>query len=598
MSYAHSSYRSLSNKDKAKALVPLISKDRSRDMHHFIHIGRILCNMLGGGQEVLVLWKSSAIIQRQHACEEYWPIMCRDMLRYTQTVKELLSGLEQLKKVSFDDINTVKKALIVISQKYERSRDEVSRLNLEETDDLDTLLSKTVDIRSFSQCGYHVGILEHIAKSDSPENFKILVMNHGQIDKIDEVSFGLYNWSMTRRLIMSNDPLASTEESILKLIKASIANVLRGTGRFIMNEGNGIDICKESEFLSICKNTRVPSLCTEKRDVYLYEFIMKHISHLVYEDMEYTPGLVPSHTLNLFRGYRGREVDEIDHNIEVILDHLREIQCNGDTDIYNYLIKWLAYIIQKPAKPNTAILMIGNHGVGKTIFWEFFIRSIIGNRNTYVCSTLDEITSRFNSHIANKRFLLVSECKGSSKHDHDKLKRVITDSTLSIEKKGIESYELASVHCVAITSNHRDHHFIDKDDRRFVVVECSNDKRDAEYFDTLASVMEDYSNDFYTYLYRMDLSDFRPSNIPMSNIKNDIIESNIHPVQQFLTEYVWNDWRVGSLVYKDYLEWCREGNIASVPANKFKIHSGFMIDTRHSRDGVMYKTRKGTNTRT
>jgi phage/plasmid-associated DNA primase len=62
----------VSDRYKAAQLAPLISVDRSRDMHHFISIGRCLHNIFRGDMDGLELWKSMTISQRQDACDEYW----------------------------------------------------------------------------------------------------------------------------------------------------------------------------------------------------------------------------------------------------------------------------------------------------------------------------------------------------------------------------------------------------------------------------------------------------------------------------------------------------------------------------------------------
>lgn len=62
----------VSDRHKAIELAPLISIDRSRDMHHFISIGRCIHTIFKGEMDGLELWRSMTIPQRQEACDEYW----------------------------------------------------------------------------------------------------------------------------------------------------------------------------------------------------------------------------------------------------------------------------------------------------------------------------------------------------------------------------------------------------------------------------------------------------------------------------------------------------------------------------------------------
>lgn len=73
----------VSDRYKATELAPLISIDRSRDMHHFISIGRCLYNIFKGEMDGLELWKSMTIPQRQNACDEYWPEIGTTSTLYT-----------------------------------------------------------------------------------------------------------------------------------------------------------------------------------------------------------------------------------------------------------------------------------------------------------------------------------------------------------------------------------------------------------------------------------------------------------------------------------------------------------------------------------
>lgn len=73
----------VTDKSKAIELIALISKDRSRDMHHFLSIGRCLHNIFKGEADGLDLWISSTIPQRHDLCHEYWPTIGTTSTLYT-----------------------------------------------------------------------------------------------------------------------------------------------------------------------------------------------------------------------------------------------------------------------------------------------------------------------------------------------------------------------------------------------------------------------------------------------------------------------------------------------------------------------------------
>jgi len=63
--------------DQAKALelLPLISKDRSRDMSFFLAMGRCLYRIFSGSDKGLDLWRDVSIEEMHSLCDEYWPTL-------------------------------------------------------------------------------------------------------------------------------------------------------------------------------------------------------------------------------------------------------------------------------------------------------------------------------------------------------------------------------------------------------------------------------------------------------------------------------------------------------------------------------------------
>lgn len=57
---------------KAIELIPLISKDRSRDMSFFLAMGRCLYRIFKGDENGLELWRQASIPEMQDVCDEYW----------------------------------------------------------------------------------------------------------------------------------------------------------------------------------------------------------------------------------------------------------------------------------------------------------------------------------------------------------------------------------------------------------------------------------------------------------------------------------------------------------------------------------------------
>lgn len=71
----HSKEEIITDQEKAKQLVPMLSKNRSRDMSLFLGVGRCLHRIFRGDSVGLDLWRDASISEMQDACDEYWPAM-------------------------------------------------------------------------------------------------------------------------------------------------------------------------------------------------------------------------------------------------------------------------------------------------------------------------------------------------------------------------------------------------------------------------------------------------------------------------------------------------------------------------------------------
>ncbi|KAI5540924.1 hypothetical protein TVAGG3_0044460, partial [Trichomonas vaginalis G3] len=68
---------------------------------------------------------------------------------------------------------------------------------------------------------------------------------------------------------------------------------------------------------------------------------------------------------SIFTGYKYEQVEWKENIIEAWLDHVKEIICNGNERVYEYILCWFANILQHPsAKNETALIIIGKQGTG------------------------------------------------------------------------------------------------------------------------------------------------------------------------------------------------------------------------------------------
>jgi hypothetical protein len=238
---------------------------------------------------------------------------------------------------------------------------------------------------------------------------------------------------------------------------------------------------------------------------------------------KYTGGVVfsPSKTLgsDYYNMWRGFAVEPQDNAADTTLvtQHIEQIICDNDPALIDYLYNWIAYTVQYPDKPaRAAPVLYGEKGVGKGLFGHFLC-SLWGNHAVHI-STPKHLSGDFNGHLADVCFVFADEAVfAGDKKNEGKLKALITEPRIMIERKGIDAVSQNNYLKILMATNNEFAVPATKDERRYCVLEVSNARLgDKRYFDALEKVTQDKKVQA-TFLYDMlnrDISDFSPSAIP------------------------------------------------------------------------------------
>jgi len=90
----------------------------------------------------------------------------------------------------------------------------------------------------------------------------------------------------------------------------------------------------------------------------------------------------------------------VDHT--AITDHIRTVLAAGSIVNYNYIVSWLAHILQYPwRKLCTALILQGPEGVGKSSILSSFAKVFLGPFSICI-SRMGDISGRFTGMLANK----------------------------------------------------------------------------------------------------------------------------------------------------------------------------------------------------
>jgi hypothetical protein len=357
---------------------------------------------------------------------------------------------------------------------------------------------------------------------------------------------------------------------------------------YIIKNFNSIEISKASGFDSALRKMLIykveeklinNEIVIKTKNTNVCNLLTKHLKEFVYKDIIFRPNNNIQGIFNLFPGFRAHVKDTCDmSNINLILQHLKEVWANNIDELYDYIIKWLACIIQKDHKNGTALVFISKQGAGKNIIGNFLCDQIFGKQIATTVNDIDKVTQKFNNTIANKVLTILDEVSSISQGYHtvfDKLKSMITEKTQYIEKKGIDPIQIDDYNNYIFFSNHKYPVRIESNDRRYFVSELSNKyMNNYEYFDKLGNQIKSGADDFITYLKLLDISNFNPRKIPDSIIKTEQKMNSLINSYRFLIDMLYeinNGYITTQELFDMYRNWCYDCGEKNIKSKKIFV---------------------------
>jgi len=196
--------------------------------------------------------------------------------------------------------------------------------------------------------------------------------------------------------------------------------------------------------------------------------------------------------LNTFTGFPAFKAKPTDRLIKVWIDHLSKMIDN--VKAVDWIIDYFADIFQNPArKPGTAIVFMGNQGVGKSAVYEV-LKVLLG---TNLARIINKDIMKNNTALVNSLFVYQDEWSVNPYKErlyYEALKNAITNYRLKVEEKYMPAWESGSFCRFAFTSNSNKPADMPMDDRRFTIIKCNNYwLRNKEHFNELFEALKDES---------------------------------------------------------------------------------------------------------
>jgi len=237
--------------------------------------------------------------------------------------------------------------------------------------------------------------------------------------------------------------------------------------------------------------------------------------------------------------------------IELFKKHV-SILCNHEKKVCDYVIDWIADMIQNPELKSKMLIFVSKQGAGKNLLLNM-IRKMIGNKK--VLESTDpsrDVWGNFNGKMVDAFLVNLSEISAMDfKNAQGKVKALITDDTIIINEKCVKPFTIPSFHHFITFTNEMEAIKPSKDDRRNCLIQCSDElikvgKTDQQlevietYIETFVKTMNDTDSvkTIFEWLKSRPVDDFLSKPFPMTEFHKTQSELSVSPIEAWLKDFI------------------------------------------------------------
>lgn len=278
---------------------------------------------------------------------------------------------------------------------------------------------------------------------------------------------------------------------------------------------------------------------------------------------------------------------------------LVQLVCGGRSNpsyesLCMYVTKWLAHALQKPYElPGVMLILSGSKGVGKDTLFDFLIQHVFGK---YSAVNYTNNKQFFEKHDTGRKGMFFVKLEEADRkmclENSSDLKGMITGESVTFNPKNQKAVSMPNYTRYVFTTNKGNPVDFTADERRFVILPCSAEKKGDTAFWT--RVRETLFNDqvgkaVAEFLLGIDLEGFNVRELPANEYQADVVEAELSPEQRFVAN--WDGEKVAATpFYQLYRDYCVE-NDYRYAENQTRFGNMMLPFIR---DGVIQKVR-GSN---
>ncbi len=262
-----------------------------------------------------------------------------------------------------------------------------------------------------------------------------------------------------------------------------------------------------------------------------------------YERLVYAPpGAIKKARPEDLNGWRGFTVEPTAGSYTKIEAFIRDVVCDSNKQLYDWLFNWTAALFQKPGRHGeTALILLGPEGVGKNFFAETILGQTFDGRHALTTTHTHQVLGEFNSILSGLAFLVLDEAGLKTKAEAGKMRGLVTAHVLDVNRKGIDvDREDSMLHFVFLTNDEKAPLPIGAEDRRFTFFRVGRGRQqDIRFFADLHEAIEGGERAAFLHAllaHKVDWLDTRVA--PRTDAKDRVKRANWSPSEWFIYRFL------------------------------------------------------------
>jgi Family of unknown function (DUF5906) len=304
-----------------------------------------------------------------------------------------------------------------------------------------------------------------------------------------------------------------------------------------------VDWCSDEDIRKHL-NTRsieVPQPGGGSRQVKLGKLWTEHPGRRRYEGVVFDPSPRRHHE-GMYNLWRGWAVEPKPGDWSLMKRLIKDVLCAGDQVCYEYVVRWCAFLVQRPEVPAEVVLVFrGRKGRGKGTFCRALVE--LAGKHGHQIANSQHFVGRFNEHLMDCIVLFVDEgFWAGDKRAEGVLKNLVTERTLTFEPKGMPVVRGPNLLHIVMASNEDWVVPATEDERRFAVFdacEAAYQALSAEFWEELNVQMDQGGREAMLHeLLHMQLGDWHPrKSVPRTKA---LLDQKVESLRQDPLKFWWH----------------------------------------------------------